>query len=133
MLSLGFSWEIALKMQKYAKCDDDMYRAKYFAKIGMCAILFWALTIELIFEFFSRDIILTFTTAPPVVENITSVILFVRTFVALEVLNGVPMGIVRGLGLQKKGALVVLAGYWGIGLPTTSILCFVYYWGPVGF
>ena len=110
-----------------------MHIAKYFSKIGMGAIIFYAVSSQLIFEFFSQEIIATFTTAAPVAKIITSIFFLVSTFVALEILNGAPMGVVRGLGLQKKGTLVVLVGYWGFGLPTSSILVFVYDWGPLGF
>ena len=57
----------------------------------------------------------------------------VCTFIFLEVMQGPPMGIMRGLGIQKHGSLVVLFGFWIFGLPCASILLFEYGMGPIGF
>lgn len=99
MFSMGFSLAVSSRIQKYAKSSDDMKKAVYFAKLGFGAILMWAIIIQLIFEFFKEEIITTFTTDKPVQEIISVVFYLTCTFIALEVLNGAPMGIIRGLGL----------------------------------
>jgi len=44
----------------------------------------------------------------------------------------VATGALRGLGDTRSPMLVHLVGYWGIGLPVASVLCFSYGWGAPG-
>eukprot|EP00794_Sanderia_malayensis_P021187 gene21187-23264_t len=74
-----------------------------------------------------------FTNSKDVVAIITSGIPYIAAFHLLDGTQGICVGVFRGLGLQKLGAIVNLIGFDVIGLPLGTVFVFVLSWGVMGF
>jgi Na+-driven multidrug efflux pump len=101
MFTVGYSFAVAQLVGKHVSGQfPNIHKARYYSKLGFGAILMWAVIIQLILEIFKMDIIVAFTNAKEVQDIISSVFYLVCTFIFLEVMQGAPMGIIRGLGIQ---------------------------------
>jgi MATE family multidrug resistance protein len=96
------------------------------AKVASSISVLWVVVIIGSLNLFKNGILNAFNQDPAVRSVIDGVWLFVNLFIFFDILQGMFMGVIRGLALQPKVWFVSLTGYYLFGIPIASILVFAY-------
>lgn len=131
MVPLGISSAAAIRVA-HAVGAGDAHGA---ARAGWMALLFGAgfmscagLTLFL----FARPIARIYSPEPTVVSAGATLLVVAAVFQLFDGLQVVATGALRGVGNTRVPMLVNLAGYWALGLPLGTWLCFGSRWGAMG-
>ena len=104
--------------------------AKFYAKIGGGITFTWAIFIVIVLNIFTKPIISLFNSHDSVTDIVVANFYIVSIYILFDVLQGITMGPIRGLGMQFKAAMVTLVGYWCIGIPLS---CYLVFYKNMGF
>jgi MATE family multidrug resistance protein len=131
MVPLGISSAAAIRVA-HAVGAGDAHGA---ARAGWMALLFGAgfmscagLTLFL----FARPIARIYSPELAVVSSGATLLVVAAVFQLFDGLQVVATGALRGVGNTRVPMLVNLAGYWALGLPLGTWLCFGSKWGAIG-
>jgi len=67
-----------------------------------------------------------------VVETVAGIMLFIACVAILDGIQGVLSGVARGCGWQELGAVINLGAFYGVGVPISVFLAFVFDFGGRG-
>lgn len=110
---------------------NKVRRAKREARASSFISVVWVFIIIGSLNLFKSQILGSFNSNPEVLKIINSVWFFVNTFIMFDILQGMFMGVIRGLGIQPKASFVPLVGYWALGIPTCAVMVFEYDYGLI--
>lgn len=123
MVPLGISSAAAIRVGQAVGASD----AHGAARAGWMALLFGAGFMScaaLTLFIFARPIARVYSPEPKVVMAGATLLVVAAVFQLFDGLQVVATGALRGLGNTRVPMLVNLAGYWALGLPLGTWLCF---------
>src|SRR5258707_6717890 len=131
MVPLGISSAAAVRVG-HAIGARDVHGA---ARAGWMALFFSVCFMScsgLALLIFSHPIARTYTPQPQVVQAGAALLIVAAVFQLFDGFQVVATGALRGAGNTRTPMLANLFGYWAIGLPLGSLLCFKLKMGAVG-
>jgi MATE family multidrug resistance protein len=132
MIPLGIGSAAAVRVGQALGGGDTQAAAR----AGWMALLFGAAFMScsavLLFSI-PRAIAGIYTTDPQVISAGATLLVVAAIFQLFDGLQVVATGALRGAGNTHTPMLVHLVGYWMVGMPLASLLCFKFGWGAVGF
>ena len=121
MIPLSISTAVAVKVSYYfgAKKREEMKRysiAGLIIGVGFMAIASCVLIC------FPRQLIRLFTDNADVIKTAIPIVIVAATYQVFDGLQVVAGGILKGFKMTKAVSIIVLTGYWLVGMPT-AIIC----------
>ena len=96
--------------------------ARFWSKIGVSIAIFWAVVILSGLNLGKNPILRQFSSDEAVLAQVDKVWTLVMLYILFDILQGMFMGVIRGLGIQPKASFVALTGYWIFGIPIAIFL-----------
>jgi MATE family multidrug resistance protein len=131
MIPLGLSSASAVRVG-HAVGAGDRPRASAAGWTGILLTTMVMIGSGLTFVLIPDELIGMFSTNALVLSVGTSLLFLAALFQLFDGIQAVITGALRGLGDTRTAMVVNLVAHWGIGLPTSYVLCFVLGWGVWG-
>lgn len=131
MVPLGIGSAVAIRVG-HALGARDIHGAARAGSMALCLGASFMFCAGLTLFLFAHAIARIYTPEPEVVMAGASLLVVAAIFQLFDGLQVVATGALRGAGNTRIPMLVNLAGYWAIGLPLGTFLCFRLKMGAIG-
>ena len=106
--------------------QKKMRDAQVYAKMGALCALMWGCFFVFIMSVFQKHIIELFSSSPEINQLVERVFFILEVYVLFDAMNGMGIGLIMGIGAQAKASIYTICGFWLLGVPTSTILSFVF-------